>query len=108
MSTESTPCPQCSLTETHRAGMHHVCDTCGYEWPAEAGEEAGTDTPVRDANGVLLASGDTVTVIKDLKVKGSSTVLKVGTKLKNIRVGSGDHAVEAGGFMLRAEFLRKV
>ena len=96
------------MTEIHRQGAHLVCDTCGYEWPFKGAEEGVSDEVVRDANGVVLASGDTVTVIKDLKVKGSSTVLKVGTKLKNIRVGSGDHAVEAGGVMLRAEFLRKV
>jgi protein PhnA len=102
------PLSQCTLTETHREGGNLVCDTCGYDWPAETAEEAATDDVVRDANGVVLASGDTVTIIKDLKVKGSSTTLKVGTKLKNIRLGGGDHAVEANGFMLKAEFLRKV
>ncbi|MCB8879264.1 alkylphosphonate utilization protein [Acidisoma cellulosilytica] len=107
MSTDDLACPQCSLTETHLLGSNHVCDTCGHEWPAEVAEERSGEEAVRDANGVILASGDTVTVIKDLKVKGSLTVLKVGTKLKNIRIGSGDHAVDAGGFMLKAEFLRK-
>ena len=108
MSTEAPACPQCMMTETHLQAANHVCDTCGYEWPAEAVEEAGpADEIVRDANGVALADGDSVVVIKDLKVKGSSTTLKVGTKLKNIRLRGGDHAVEAGGFMLKSEFLRK-
>jgi protein PhnA len=101
----TTPaCPQCALEETHIEGANHVCDTCGYEWPAEI---SPADEVVRDANGVALADGDTVVVIKDLKVKGSSTTLKVGTKIKNIRVRGGDHAIEAGSYMLKAEFLRK-
>jgi protein PhnA len=105
MSTTSLACPQCALEETHIEGTNHVCDTCGYEWPAEI--SAPADEVVRDANGAALADGDTVVVIKDLKVKGSSTTLKVGTKIKNIRVRGGDHAIEAGSYMLKAEFLRK-
>jgi protein PhnA len=107
MSTTAPACPQCTLEETHFQGVNYVCDTCGYEWPAEIAEAAPADEVVRDANGVALADGDTVVVIKDLKVKGSSTTLKVGTKIKNVRVRSGDHAVEAGSYMLKAEFLRK-
>ncbi|MBB2167049.1 alkylphosphonate utilization protein [Gluconacetobacter aggeris] len=107
MSTTLPTCPQCTLDDTHIEGTHHVCDTCGYEWPADIAEAAPADELVRDANGVTLADGDTVVVIKDLKVKGSSTTLKVGTKIKNIRLRGGDHAVEAGGYMLKAEFLRK-
>jgi protein PhnA len=107
MSTEAPACPQCTLTETHLQGGIYVCDTCGYEWPAEIAEAGTPDEVVLDANGVPLADGDTVVVIKDLKVKGSSTTLKVGTKIKNIRLRGGDHGVEAGSFMLKAEFLRK-
>ena len=107
MSTTVPACPQCTLEDTHLQGANHVCLTCGYEWPAEVSTPGPADEVVRDANGVALADGDTVLVIKDLKVKGSSTTLKVGTKIKNIRVRGGDHAVEAGSYMLKAEFLRK-
>lgn len=109
MSTAPTVCPQCSLDDVFAQGVNYVCATCGYEWPiGEAEADAGGDAQVRDANGNVLADGDTVVLIKDLKVKGSSTTLKVGTKLKGIRVtGSGDHAVEHGGYMLKQEFLRK-
>jgi protein PhnA len=94
------------MEDTYREGANFMCSTCGYEWPA--GEETAEGELVRDANGNVLADGDTVVLIKDLKVKGSSTTLKVGTKLKGIRLnGSGDHAVEHGGYMLKQEFLRK-
>lgn len=95
------------MEETHLEGGQYVCDTCGYEWPADVVETPAEDDSVRDANGVALADGDTVVLVKDLKVKGSSTTLKVGTKIKNIRLRGGDHAVEAGGYMLKADFLRK-
>jgi protein PhnA len=99
------PCPQCTLDDSHLQGTNYLCNTCGHEWPAEASQ---AEEIVRDANGNVLASGDSVVLIKDLKVKGSSTTLKVGTKLKNIRVvAGGDHAVEHGGYMLKQEFLRK-
>ncbi|GBQ32386.1 alkylphosphonate utilization protein [Gluconacetobacter azotocaptans] len=107
MSTSAPACPQCTLEETHVEGANHVCEVCGYEWPADIAEAASAEDVVRDANGVILADGDTVVVIKDLKVKGSSTTLKVGTRIKNIRLRGGDHAVEAGSYMLKAEFLRK-
>nr|WP_295743429.1 zinc ribbon domain-containing protein YjdM [uncultured Acidocella sp.] len=97
-------CPQCSLEETHLSGETHICDVCGFEWPAEITEAAEL---IRDANGTVLAAGDTVVLIKDLKVKGSSTGLKVGTKLKNIRLHSGDHAIEAGDYFIKQEFVRK-
>ena len=102
----STPCPQCTLDDFCTQGPNYLCNICGHEWPTGLAEAEET---VRDANGNVLASGDTVVLIKDLKVKASSTTLKLGTKLKNIRVtGGGDHAVEHGGFMLKQEFLRKV
>ncbi len=111
------PCPQCTLENTYPDGDNYVCADCGFEWPI-AGDESATEAErdgerkVHDANGNLLASGDSVVLIKDLKVKGSSTTLKVGTKIKNIRiVGSGDHEVDcrtdAGNIMLKACFLRK-
>lgn len=104
MSTKTPACPQCSLEETSLASDNYVCATCGYEWPAELGEVAEV---IKDANGTVLANGDTVVLIKDLKVKGSSTGLKVGTRLKNIRLGSGDHAVEAGDYFIKQEFVKK-
>jgi protein PhnA len=107
-------CPQCTLENTYPDGDNYVCADCGYEWPmAEAaGADEDDDAVVKDANGNVLANGDSVVLIKDLKVKGSSTTLKVGTKVKSIRLVGGDHEVDckmdAGSFMLKACFLRKV
>ena len=108
-------CPQCALENTYPDGDNYVCPDCGFEWPQAAaaaeGEEAGG--PIKDANGNPLADGDTVILIKDLKVKGSSIVLKKGTKIKGIRLpeGAGDHEVDCktdqGAFMLKAEFMKK-
>ncbi|KAF0812320.1 hypothetical protein IGB42_03310 [Andreprevotia sp. IGB-42] len=107
-------CPQCRLQNTYPDGSNYLCADCGHEWAQQAGAEAddSDDAVVKDANGNVLADGDAVVLIKDLKVKGSSTVLKMGTKVKRIRlVGSGDHEVDcrmdAGNFMLKACFLRK-
>jgi len=107
-------CPQCTLENTYHDGDNYVCADCGYDWPMQAGEEAD-DGPriVRDSNGTVLQDGDSVVVIKDLKVKGSSTVVKQGTKVKSIRlVGEGDHEVDCktdvGNLMLKACFLKKV
>jgi protein PhnA len=107
MSATVSACPQCSLEETHVQGTRHVCDTCGYEWSVEITEPSAAEVVVRDANGVALSDGDTVLIVKDLKVKGTSTTLKVGTRIKNIRLRGGDHQVEAGSYMLKPEFLRK-
>lgn len=112
----TTPaCPQCTLENTYPDGSNFVCADCGYEWPmaATTDSESETDAVVKDANGNVLADGDAVVLIKDLKVKGSSITLKMGTKVKSIRlVGSGDHEVDckmdAGNFMLKACFLKKV
>ncbi|AHB05500.1 MULTISPECIES: zinc ribbon domain-containing protein YjdM [Pandoraea] len=107
-------CPQCSLENTYPDGDNFVCADCAYEWPmaADAAEDEAQDAVVRDANGNVLANGDAVVLIKDLKVKGSSITLKVGTKVKSIRLVGGDHEVDckmdAGNFMLKAAFLRKV
>lgn len=104
-------CPICTMSEllTLEPGRFE-CVTCGHEWQAEdgGGDEVGE---VRDASGNLLANGDTVTLVKDLKVKGSSTTLKVGTKISRIRLVAGDHQVDCKvdgrGILLKAEFLRK-
>lgn len=106
-------CPQCTLENTYPDNAQFVCADCGFEWPqTPAGvlEEDG-DAVVRDSNGQPLQDGDAVVLIKDLKVKGSSTVLKQGTKVKSIRLVGGDHEVDCkmdgGSFMLKACFLKK-
>lgn len=107
-------CPQCAQENTYPDGDNYVCADCGHEWPMIAAATDDEDTRVvKDANGTVLQDGDAVVLIKDLKVKGSSTTLKMGTKVKSIRlVGSGDHEVDcrmdAGNFMLKACFLKKV
>ncbi len=108
-------CPQCTLENTYIDGDNYICPDCGFEWPVAAAAPAGEEDggPVKDANGNPLADGDTVILIKDLKVKGSSIVLKKGTKIKGIRLpdGAGDHEVDCktdqGAFMLKAEFMKK-
>jgi len=106
-------CPQCTLENTYQDGDNFVCPDCGHEWPAQAAtdENEESDGVIKDANGNPLADGDAVILIKDLKVKGSSTVLKKGTKVKSIRLVGGDHEVDckmdAGSFMLKACFLKK-
>lgn len=88
-----------------------ICPECAYEWsPSESSDDA---TRVTDANGNVLVDGDTVSVIKDLKVKGSSSVVKVGTKVKNIRLVDGDHDIDCkvpgiGAMKLKSEFVKKV
>ena len=89
-----------------------ICPECGHEWTASEPEASSDRRVVNDANGNLLADGDTVTVIKDLKVKGSSLVVKVGTKVKNIRLVEGDHDIDCkidgiGAMKLKSEFVRK-
>ena len=110
--TTPPPCPHCSMDNTYPDGDLYICPDCGYEWPQQAGDEGDADAlVVKDANGQVLSNGDSVVLIKDLKVKGTSTTLKVGTKIKGIRLVGGDHAVdcktEAGSFLLKAEFLKK-
>ena len=105
-------CPQCSLENTYLDGDNYICPDCAFEWPAQAAAEVGEASAViKDSNGNPLADGDAVILIKDLKVKGSSTVLKMGTKVKSIRLVGGDHEVDckmdAGSFMLKACFLKK-
>lgn len=89
-----------------------VCPECAHEWQAGNDDAAGDVRVIRDANGNVLSDGDTVTVIKDLKVKGSSSVVKVGTKVKNIRLVEGDHDIDCkiegfGAMKLKSEFVKK-
>ena len=105
------PCPECGSGYTYEDGGLHVCPECAHEWSGEAAvaEQARV---VKDANGNVLADGDTVTVIKDLKVKGSSLVVKVGTKVRNIRLADGDHDIDCridgiGQMGLKSAFVRK-
>ena len=108
------PCPQCTLENTYPDGDNYVCADCGHEWPMNESTDADgvADAEVKDAYGNVLSDGDSVVLIKDLKVKGSSTTLKMGTKVKGIRLAGGDHEVDckmdAGNFMLKASFLKKV
>jgi len=108
-----TACPTCDCQFVYQDGNLNVCPECGHEWPigAESGPAEG-ELVVRDVNGNLLSNGDTVTVIKDLKIKGSSSVVKVGTKVKNIRLTDGDHNIDCkiegvGPMSLKSEFVRK-
>jgi len=110
----TTPaCPQCTLENTYPDGSNFVCADCGHEWPMAqaAATDDDADAVVKDSNGQVLQDGDAVVLIKDLKVKGSSTVLKMGTKVKSIRLVGGDHEVDCkmdgGSFMLKACFLKK-
>ena len=111
------PCPACQSTLTYLDGALYVCPECAHEWSSQA--SAATDAPsegaglvVRDSVGNVLADGDTVTVIKDLKVKGSSAVVKVGTKVKGIRLVEGDHDIDCridgiGPMGLKSQFVKK-
>jgi len=106
----STPaCPLCTLTEVLAHADHWECATCGHEWPKEAAPEAAR--VVKDAHGTPLADGDTVVLIKDLKLRGGSGVLKGGTKAKNIRLVEGDHEIdcriEGTAMALKACFVKK-
>jgi len=108
------PCPNCNSPYTYEDGALLVCPECAHEWtPGEAaGGSAEGEKQVRDSVGNTLQDGDTVTVIKDLKVKGSSLVVKVGTKVKNIRLVDGDHDIDCkidgiGAMKLKTEFVKK-
>ena len=106
-------CPQCSSEFTYEDGDNYVCPECGHEWSKSAAAEAAPEgLVVKDAHGNLLQDGDSVTVIKDLKVKGSSLVVKVGTKVKSIRLIDGDHNIDCridgiGAMQLKSEFVKK-
>ncbi len=110
-------CPACDADYTYLDGPLFVCPSCAHEWAASDGKGEDDEAPaggpvVRDANGNTLQSGDSVIVIKDLKVKGSSLVVKGGTKVKNIRLVDGDHNIDCkiagvGAMQLKSEFVRK-
>jgi protein PhnA len=105
-------CPKCNSEYTYEDGVLLICPECGYEWSLE-GESEENEKVIKDANGNVLSDGDTVTVIKDLKVKGSSSVLKQGTKVKSIRLVDGDHDIDCkidgfGAMKLKSEFVKKV
>ncbi|OIQ95287.1 hypothetical protein GALL_227660 [mine drainage metagenome] len=106
-------CPKCNSEYTYEDGDMYVCPECAHEWSKDATEASAEETKViRDSNGNVLQDGDTITVIKDLKVKGSSLVVKVGTKVKNIRLVDGDHDIDCkidgiGAMKLKSEFVKK-
>ncbi len=109
------PCPKCNSEYTYEDGQMLVCPECAHEWSATDGAAVASesDKVIKDSVGNTLQDGDTVTVIKDLKVKGSSLVVKVGTKVKNIRLVDGDHDIDCkidgiGAMKLKSEFVRKV
>jgi protein PhnA len=108
------PCPECGSAYTYESGALLVCPECAHEWEPSAGEPSG-ERVVRDAVGNVLADGDTVTVVKDLKVKGSTASIKVGTKVRNIRLvdGVGDHDIDCkvdgfGPMQLKSSVVKKV
>ena len=106
-------CPKCESVNTYQDLLMIVCPECGHEWsPEEVAEGQEGDRVIKDANGNVLQDGDTVTVIKDLKVKGSSLVVKIGTKVKGIRLTDGDHDIDCkikgiGAMQLKSEFVKK-
>ncbi|MFT9846999.1 zinc ribbon domain-containing protein YjdM [Aneurinibacillus sp. REN35] len=107
-------CPKCNSEYTYEDGSLFVCPECAHEWTLESEMENSVDKKViKDANGHILNDGDSVTVIKDLKVKGSSLVIKIGTKVKNIRLVDGDHDIDCkidgfGAMKLKSQFVKKV
>lgn len=116
MSSSYPNCPKCHSEYTYEDGSLYVCPECSHEWSLES--EANVDSNedirvIKDANGNILSDGDSVTVIKDLKVKGSSSVLKIGTRVKNIRLVDGDHDIDCkidgfGAMKLKSEFVKKI
>lgn len=107
-------CPKCNSQYTYEDRDLLICPECSHEWTPGSEAENNEDVKVfKDANGNVLSDGDTVTIIKDLKVKGSSTPLKQGTKVKNIRLVDGDHDIECkidgfGAMQLKTEFVKKI
>lgn len=113
--TQLPPCPKCNSPYAYQDQDLLICPECAHEWSpqAQANEDADGVKQVRDANGNLLIEGDFVTVVKDLKIKGTSSVVKVGTKVKILRLVDGDHDIDCriegiGPMMLKSEFVKKV
>lgn len=106
-------CPKCNSQYTYEDRNQLVCPECGHEWTINDAENAQeTEMIFKDSNGAILENGDTVTVIKDLKIKGTSSVVKVGTKVKNIRLVDSDHNIDCkipgiGPMKLKSEFVKK-
>lgn len=106
-------CPKCHSTYTYEDGAMYLCPECSHEWSKTAlVESTEQNRIVHDAHGNVLSDGDTVTLIKNLKIKGSSSVVKVGTKVKNIRLVDGDHDIDCkidgiGAMQLKSEFVKK-
>lgn len=111
---EAPACPKCNSEYVYEDGNMYVCPECAYEWAKEGKSQDSVNVlAVTDSNGNVLSDGDTITVIKDLKVKGTSKVIKVGTKVKNIRLVEGDHDIDCkvdgiGAMKLKSEFVKKV
>lgn len=108
-------CTKCGCEYVYESQEMFICPECSHEWSIheKPAEEENYDVEIKDANGTVLKDGDTVSVIKDLKVKGSSLVVKVGTKVKNIRLVGGDHDIDCkipgiGAMNLKSEFVKKV
>ncbi|MCW5203134.1 MAG: zinc ribbon domain-containing protein YjdM [Candidatus Electrothrix communis] len=110
---ELPPCPKCNSQYAYEDGAMLVCPECGHEWLANSEESTEKkEAAIKDANGASLSDGDAIVVIKDLKVKGTSSVVKVGTKVKNIRLVEGDHNIDCkikgiGAMKLKSEFVKK-
>ncbi len=113
MTTQSIPaCPVCGMDNTYPDGDNFICPDCSHEWSQLAKQDETEEKRVhKDAHGNILNDGDTVTLIKDLKVKGSSLVIKGGTKIKNIRLVDGDHdidcKVDGQSMLLKSEFMKR-
>lgn len=107
-------CPKCNSEYTYEDGSLLICPECAYEWTLSSENESNEDElVVKDSNGNILKDGDSVTIIKDLKVKGSSAPLKQGTKVKNIKLVEGDHNIDCkidgfGAMKLKSEFVKKI
>lgn len=108
-------CPKCNCEYTYEDGSLYICPECAHEWNAEAIEanESSTEKVFKDAHGNILSNGDSVALIKELKVKGSTSAIKIGTKVKNIRLVDGDHDIDCkiegfGAMQLKSEFVRKI
>ncbi len=113
---ESNKCPSCQSLYGYPTGTSMMCPECGHEWnpnePVEVVEEVSDSSVVKDANGTVLQDGDTIVIIKDLPVKGASKAIKAGTKVKNIKLTSGDHNIDCkvegfGAMGLKSIFVRK-
>lgn len=106
-------CPKCNSEYTYEDGVLLVCPECGHEWDPTQVETVEEGPVAIDANGVRLQNGDTITLIKDLKVKGAPKDLKQGTRVKNIRIVEGDHNIDCkidgfGAMKLKSEFVKKI